>query len=82
LHDILTGSTPEGTAIATSTDATCKNGPKTAKARPCSAITTARASATTRRPKSWNSSHFSRGCSLEALKSTGGGGLFYCFAAD
>ncbi|MHA3978844.1 hypothetical protein ACW9UR_14260 [Halovulum sp. GXIMD14794] len=31
---------------------------------------------------SWNSSHPSRGCSLEALRGTGGDGLFYCFAAE
>lgn len=31
---------------------------------------------------SWNSSHPSRGCSLEALNGTGGDGLFYCFAAE
>jgi hypothetical protein len=33
--------------------------------------------------KSWNSSHPTRGgCSQEALRGTGGDGLFYCFAAD
>lgn len=33
--------------------------------------------------KSWNSSHTSRGgCNLEALKSTGGAGLLYCFATN
>lgn len=33
--------------------------------------------------KSWNSSHGSRGgCSLDALRSTGGEGLLYCFAAN
>ena len=33
--------------------------------------------------QSWNSSHPSRGgCSQDALKSTGGAGLFYCFAAN
>ena len=33
--------------------------------------------------KSWNASHASRGgCSLDALRGTGGAGLFYCFAAD
>jgi len=33
--------------------------------------------------KSWNSSHASRGgCSTDALKGTGGAGLFYCFAAN
>jgi hypothetical protein len=30
--------------------------------------------------RSWNSSHASRGCSQEALRSSGGNGLFYCFA--
>jgi hypothetical protein len=36
--------------------------------------------------KSWNSSHPSRGseggCSQADLRSTGGNGLFYCFAAN
>jgi hypothetical protein len=36
--------------------------------------------------KSWNSSHPSRGaeggCSQADLQSTGGNGLFYCFAAE
>jgi hypothetical protein len=33
--------------------------------------------------KSWNSSHPSRGgCSQDALKGTGGAGLFYCFATN
>ena len=31
--------------------------------------------------KSWNSSHPTRGCSQDALRGTGGAGLFYCFAA-
>ena len=31
---------------------------------------------------SWNSSHSTRGCSLENFNSTGGAGRFYCFAAD
>jgi len=29
--------------------------------------------------RSWNSSHLSRDCSQDGLKSTGGAGLFYCF---
>jgi hypothetical protein len=36
----------------------------------------------TRHMMSWNSSHGSAGCSQDALKKTGGAGLFYCFAAD
>jgi hypothetical protein len=31
---------------------------------------------------SWNSTHASRGCSQENLVSTGGAGLFYCFAIN
>jgi hypothetical protein len=33
-------------------------------------------------PTSWNAAHPSRGCGMEALKATGGDGLYYCFAAD
>jgi hypothetical protein len=37
-------------------------------------------------PKSWNLSHHSHqpdgGCSHADLRSTGGDGLLYCFAAD
>ena len=32
--------------------------------------------------RSWNSSHQSRGCSMDALKATGGAGLLYCFAVN
>ena len=32
--------------------------------------------------RSWNSAHPSRGCSQENLVSTGGAGLFYCFAIN
>ena len=32
------------------------------------------------RAQSWNSAHPSRGCSQDGLRSTGGVGLFYCFA--
>jgi hypothetical protein len=33
-------------------------------------------------PTSWNSAHLSNGCSQSNLQSTGGDGLFYCFAAE
>ncbi len=32
--------------------------------------------------KSWNASHATRGCGMDAIKSTGGAGLTYCFAAN
>ena len=68
------------------TTAPAATGPAAPRARPCSAISTGRACATTIPRKSWNSSHPSRGpdggCSQNDLKSTGGDGLFYCFATN
>jgi hypothetical protein len=34
------------------------------------------------RNTSWNSSHTTQGCTLEAFNGSGGAGRFYCFAAD
>jgi hypothetical protein len=78
-HDILTGSKPDGTRIA---DQTCGDwtlsGTEGAAMMGHSDRTGLDDSAAA---KSWNSSHASRGgCSQEALKGTGGDGLFYCFA--
>ncbi len=82
MHDILTGSSADGMASSTdvSTDTTCKNWTSSTEG---SAIVGHhdRVGINESAPmKSWNSSHGSRGCSIENLKSTGGGGLFYCFA--
>ncbi|MER8391341.1 hypothetical protein NKJ72_20940 [Mesorhizobium sp. M0045] len=80
-HDVLTGSKPDGTKIA---DQTC--GDWTLSGAEGVAMmghhdrTGLDDSAAA---KSWNSSHASRGgCSQEALKGTGGDGLFYCFAVN
>ncbi len=80
-HDMLTGSKPDGTRIA---DQTC--GDWTLSGAEGAAMlghhdrTGLDNSAAA---KSWNSSHASRGgCSQEALKGTGGDGLFYCFAVN
>ncbi|MER8897746.1 hypothetical protein [Mesorhizobium sp. M0676] len=80
-HDILTGSKPDGTKIA---DQTCGDwtlsGAEGAAMMGHHDRTGLDESAAA---KSWNSSHASRGgCSQEALKGTGGDGLFYCFAAN
>ncbi|MGB3644742.1 MAG: hypothetical protein WBG88_11505 [Mesorhizobium sp.] len=80
-HDILTGSKPDGTRIA---DQTCGDwtlsGAEGAAMMGHSDRTGLDDSAAA---KSWNSSHASRGgCSQEALKGTGGDGLFYCFATE
>lgn len=81
LHDILTGSTADGMASTTATtDTTCDNWTSSTDG---SAIVGHhdRVGIDESAPmKSWNSSHGSRGCSPEGLTSTGGGGLFYCFA--
>jgi hypothetical protein len=83
-HDILTGSQPDGTAFTTSEDRTCGNwtlsGAEGAAMVGHHDRMGLRDDAASR---SWNSSHPSRGgCSQEALRGTGGDGLFYCFAAD
>jgi len=82
-HDILTGSQPDGTAFAGPEDRTCGNW--TRGGAEGSAMVGhhdrigLRDDAASR---SWNSSHPSRGCGMEALRSTGGAGLLYCFAAN
>ncbi len=81
VHDILTGSTEGGYASTTAvSDTTCADW---TSGNAGSAIVGHhdRIGRDDSAPmKSWNESHLTRGCSLEALKTTGGGGLFYCFA--
>ena len=83
MHDVLTGSTPDGRATAGGTaDTTCGNWTKSGEG---SAIVGHhdRMGLNEEPPaKSWNSSHGSRGCGLDALKATGGDGRLYCFAAN
>lgn len=78
-HDILTGANADGTTAA---DQTCGdwtlNGEGTAMVGHHDRMGL-RDDAPS---KSWNASHGSRGCSQEALRSSGGDGLLYCFAAD
>lgn len=82
-HDILTGTRPDGTAFpgAPFGDMTCGNWTKGGadgsailghhdRAGPIESSWAT----------SWNSSHPSRGCNPEGLRSTGGAGLLYCFA--
>ena len=82
MHDILTGSTADGRADTSAPDTTCGNWTQSGEG---SAIVGHhdRIGLNESAPmKSWNMSHPTRGCSMEALKSTGGGGLLYCFAAN
>jgi len=83
-HDILTGSQPDGTAFSGSEDKTCGNWTRSGTDGAAMLGHHDRQGLSDDPPaKSWNSSHLSRGgCSQEALRGTGGAGLFYCFAAD
>lgn len=84
MHDMLTGSMPNGTAFPAEPDMTCGNWTKSGTEGAAMlghhdrmGLRDDDAS------RSWNSSHPSRGgCSQDALKSTGSAGLFYCFAAN
>lgn len=77
MHDILTGSTPEGTLAQGQTcgDWT-SNGEGGAMVGHHDRIGLRDDAAS----KSWNSSHPSRGCGEGDLPKSGGAGLFYCFA--
>jgi hypothetical protein len=83
MHDVLTGSQPDGTAFAGSEDRTCGNWTKSGAEGAAMVGHHDRMGLDDSPPaKSWNSSHPTRGgCSQEALRGTGGAGLFYCFAA-
>ena len=80
-HDILTGSAPDGRAIASDKDMTCGNWTKSGDGAAMVGHHDRVGLSDTEAARSWNSSHPSRGCSQEALRGSGGDGLFYCFAA-
>ena len=82
LHDVLTGSQPDGTFIAGDANSTCGNWSMSSGGAAMVGHHDKTGLDESVPAKSWNSSHQSRGCSAEQLKSTGGGGLYYCFAAD
>lgn len=82
MHDIMTGSDPSGQFSTAGGDTTCGNWAKNGDGSAIVGHHDRIGLKETRHMMSWNSSHGTRGCSQDALKSTGGAGLFYCFAAD
>ena len=84
MHDVLTGSQPDGTAFAGPDDRTCGNWTKSGQGAAMVGHHDRQGLRDDDASKSWNSSHPSRGpdggCSQNDLKSTGGNGLYYCFA--
>ena len=85
-HDILTGSQPDGTAFSGTDDRTCKNWTSSTQGAAMVGHSDISGPPTNPTRASWNSGHPSRGpdggCSQNDLKSTGGDGLLYCFAAN
>ncbi len=81
-HDILTGSDPAGNYSTAGGDTTCGNWTSSGQGSAIVGHHDRVGLKETRHMISWNSSHGTRGCNQEALQSTGGAGLFYCFVAD
>ena len=82
MHDILTGSQADGRAFSGERDMTCDNWTKSGEGAAMVGHHDRIGLGDDEASKSWNASHPSRGCSQEALRSTGGDGLFYCFAVN
>jgi len=80
-HDVLTGSQPDGTFIAGDVNSTCRNWTQGSEGAAMVGHHDRIGLNDLAPAKSWNSSHQSRGCSLPELRTTGGAGLYYCFAA-
>jgi hypothetical protein len=86
MHDVLTGSSPDGKSIAGDADMTCKNWTSSTAGAAMVGHSDRTGLDDSAPAKSWNSSHPSRGpgggCTQDDLKSTGGAGLYYCFATN
>src|SRR5436190_16948168 len=85
-HDALTGTQRDGTAFPPAEDRTCKNWASSTQGAAMLGHIDRQGLQDDDASKSWNSSHPSRGpdggCSQADLRSTGGDGLMYCFAAN
>ena len=77
-HDILTGSNADGTRAAE----TCGDWTMSGEGSAIVGHHDRMGLRDDAPSRSWNASHPSRGCSQEGLRSSGGDGLFYCFAAN
>ena len=79
-HDMLTGSDSYGMAFPGSGDTTCGNWTKSGEGSAQVGHHDRQGLIDKPNHHSWVHAHPSRGCSQDALKSSGGDGLFYCFA--
>jgi hypothetical protein len=85
-HDVLTGSQMDGRAFPPEEDRTCSNWTSSTRGTAMVGHVDRKGLRDDAASRSWNSSHPSRGpdggCSQADLRSTGGDGLFYCFAVQ
>ena len=85
-HDALTGTQADGRAFLSGEDRTCRNWTSSTQGAAMVGHIDRQGLRDDDASKSWNSSHPSRGpdggCSQADLRSTGGDGLFYCFATN
>jgi len=82
MHDILTGSQPNGMAVqGDPAKSTCSNWTSSGAGAAIVGHHDRQGLKDDEPSRSWNASHPSRGCSLDELRKSGGEGYFYCFAA-
>lgn len=80
VHDILTGSQPDGRAYPAGMDQTCSNW--TSSAEGMGSARLGHFDRVGADNNSWNSTHATRGCSQANVSRGGGAGFFYCFAVN
>jgi hypothetical protein len=83
MHDILTGSQPDGSSTAgDAARTTCGNWTSSGDGAAIVGHHDRQGLKPDEPSRSWNSSHPSRGCSQANLAASGGAGLVYCFAVN
>lgn len=80
VHDILTGTQPDGRAYTDGMDHTCSNW--TSSVEGMGSAQVGHHDRVGFDNTSWNSTHATRGCSQPSVSRGGGAGLVYCFAAN
>lgn len=78
-HDIITGSTLQGTLYVGDNYNNCNNFRSNSTGSGATRLGHHDRQGGGENPTSWGSAHSSRGCSQQNLVATGGNGLFYCF---
>jgi hypothetical protein len=80
VHDVLTGTMPDGRAYTDAADHTCSSW--TSSAEGAGSAQLGHFDRIGLDNNSWNSTHATRGCSQANVSRGGGAGLLYCFAVN